>query len=139
MYTHHVMKIPLYLDQISAGFPSPAEDFIEKRLSLDELLVFRPTATFFIRVKGDSMKNAGIHSDDILVVDRSLESRDGSIVVAILNGEFLVKRLKKNKMSLWLFPENPNFSPLPIKETDDFEVWGVVTSVIHRFVFSLHE
>ncbi len=127
------MKIPLSGNKISAGFPSPAEDFIEKHLSLDELLVPHPAATFFIKVQGESMKNAGIQNGDILIVDRSIEPRSGHIVVAVLNDEFLVKRFKKIGTTVWLYPENQNFKPLQIHEGNNFEIWGVVSSCIHQF------
>lgn len=118
---------------VAAGFPSPADDFLERTLDLHELLIKHPVATFFVRVVGDSMKDARIQSGDILIVDRSLEPSDGKIVVAILNGEFTVKRLKRNgKGKLLLAPENEAYPVLTIPEGSDFQVWGVVTYVIHK-------
>lgn len=123
--------IPLFLTKVSAGFPSPADDFLEKKIDLNEHLVRHPAATFFVRVEGDSMKDAGILSDDILIVDRSLEVKDASVVVAVLNGEFTVKHVKKTGGKLFLVPANESCSPTEVTEEMDFTVWGVVTSVIH--------
>lgn len=122
---------PLALDSIAAGFPSPAEDYTDRELDLNEHLVRHPSATFFVRAAGDSMQQAGIHSGDILVVDRALEAGDGSVVVAVIHGELTVKRLRIRHDRLWLVPENPDFPPMEISEDMDFEVWGVVTHAIH--------
>ena len=103
--------LPLFQSAVAAGFPSPAEDYVEKKLDLNELMVPHPTATFFVKVEGSSMEDANIFSGDILVVDRSLEAKNGAIVVAILNGEFTVKRLIKEKNKVFLCPENNSFSP----------------------------
>ena len=119
--------LPLYLSRIKAGFPSPAEDYLDKKLDLNEHLIKHPASTFFVKVKGDSMIGAGINSGDILIVDRSLEPKDKRIVVACLNGDFTVKRISKNKDKLFLMAENPKYSPIEIKEGMDFEVWGVVS------------
>ncbi|MCL7489064.1 MAG: translesion error-prone DNA polymerase V autoproteolytic subunit [Desulfobulbaceae bacterium] len=124
---------PLFLSGVSAGFPSPAEDYIDRRLDLNELLIKNPAATFFVRVAGDSMTGAGIHHQDILVVDRSLDAASGSIVIAVYNGELTVKRLVRDKNSIRLVAENPAYPPLIIDEDNGCEVWGVVTSVIHQF------
>lgn len=126
------LALPLYLSPISAGFPSPAEDYIEKKLDLNEHLVRNPAATFFVRVDGDSMRDAGIGSGDILVVDRSQEVRHNAIVIAAVNGELTVKRLKKARSRLWLAPENPDFPALEIGPDTQFDVWGVVTYIIHK-------
>lgn len=123
---------PLFLSPVSAGFPSPAEDYIERSLNLHELVVKNPPATFFIRVSGQSMVNAGIHDGDILVVDRSAEATDNKIVLCVLNGEFLVKRLVKQGQTILLMPENEKFKPIEIREGMDFKVWGVVTWAVHR-------
>lgn len=125
------VELPLYLSKVKAGFPSPADDYIDKKLDLNEYLVAHPTATFFVKVKGDSMINAGIFSDDILIVDRSLEPRNNKIVVAILDGEFTVKRIKKTRNKLFLLSENESYSPIEILPDMDFEIWGVVKHVIH--------
>ncbi len=125
------LDLPLFVTGISAGFPSPADDYIDRKLDLNELLITHPAATFFVRVEGNSMINAGIHSGDILVVDRALEPNNNNIVLAILDGEFTVKRIKKLKNDLYLTPENPDFEPIKIDEETNFEVWGVVTYVVH--------
>lgn len=122
---------PLFLNSVQAGFPSPAEDYIERKLDLNEHLVAHPAATFFVRVEGDSMLGAGIHKGDILIVDRSLSAENGKIVIAFLNGEFTVKTLKKEGNDVWLVPENPKFPRLKVDPGSDFQVWGVVTYVIH--------
>jgi len=125
-------KLPLFIEPVFAGFPSPADDFIDKKLDLNEHLIKHPTATFFVRVAGDSMQKAGIHNGDILIVDRSLEPRDNSIVIALLDNEFTVKRIKKQKGNLYLVPENSRFKPTRVNEDMDFEIWGVVTHAIHK-------
>ena len=124
---------PLFSCGVSAGFPSPAEDYIDRTLDLNELLIQNPAATFFVRVAGDSMIGAGINHDDILIVDRSLAPVSGKIVIAVINGEMTVKKLIKNAHSCRLVAENPDYAPLEISEETPCEVWGVVTSVIHRF------
>jgi len=124
---------PLFSSGVSAGFPSPAEDYIEQRLDLNELLIQNPAATFFVRVNGDSMSGAGINNKDILIVDRSLEPVSGKIVIAIINGEFTVKRLFKNGDSCKLVAENPDYPPIEISEESACEIWGVVTSSINQF------
>ena len=126
------LEIPLFTTGISAGFPSPADDFIDKTLDLNEFLVAHPSATFFVRVEGTSMIEAGIHPGDILIVDRSLEPKSGSIVIALLNGEFTVKRFRRSKGKSYLFAENPSFTPIEITDGMHVEVWGVVTYVIHK-------
>jgi len=124
-------EIPLFLQMISAGFPSPADDYIDKCLDLNEYLIKHPSATFFVRVEGDSMINAGIHHGDILIVDRSLEAAHKSIIVAVINGELTVKRMHTINDTLYLLPENDNFETITVREEMDFQVWGVVTHVIH--------
>jgi DNA polymerase V len=131
-YTRHTaQKLPLFETTIAAGFPSPAEDSIDKKLDLNEFLIKHPAATFFVKVEGDSMIDAGIHSGDILIVDRALEARNDKIVIAVLNGELTVKRVRKRKDSLFLIAENPDFPAIEITPEMDFEIWGVVTNVIH--------
>lgn len=125
-------ELPLYAEGVSAGLPFHADDSVEKRLDLNELLVKHPTATFFVKVQGESMIGAGIFSGDILLVDRSIEPVDGAIVIAQLNGEFTVKRLKFSGGRPYLLAENPNYKPIQMKEGVEFVVWGVVTSVIHK-------
>jgi DNA polymerase V len=126
------LTCPTYTSTISAGFPSPADDYIEKNLDLNDMMVSHPAATFYVRVEGDSMKDAGIQSGDLLVVDRAVEAADGKIVVAILNGEFTVKRIRIRNSHVRLIPENPLYSPIDIDQESDFQVWGVVTYVIHK-------
>jgi DNA polymerase V len=122
---------PLFLASVSAGFPSPAEDYIEGRLDLNKHLIKHPAATFFVRVAGDSMTGAGIHPGDILVVDRSIEPRDANVVIAVLDGELTVKRISRREGRLYLVSDNSLYQPLEILAEMEFEVWGVVTSVIH--------
>lgn len=123
-------KFPFFEGGLAAGFPSPADDYLERPLDLHELLVEHPAATFFVRVQGDSMKGAGMHSGDILIVDRSLTPRDGKIVIALLNGEFTVKRLKIEGKRVYLIAENPHYPPTEVTEESEFQIWGVVTYVI---------
>jgi len=117
---------------VSAGYPSPADDYLDGSLDLNQHLIKHPTATFFVRVAGESMREAGIHSGDVLIVDRALIPGDGSVIIAIINGELTVKRLSKRHGKLMLMPENQQYPPLAITDTTAFEVWGVVTYVIHR-------
>lgn len=127
--THY--PIPLYTCPVSAGFPSPADEYLEGKLDLNQHLVPRPLATFFVRVSGNSMTDAGIHEGDLLIVDRSLEPRDGKVVIAVINGELLVKRLKYQGKQPYLYAEHPDYPPVAITEAMAFQVWGVVTNVIH--------
>ncbi len=120
----------LFEAKVSAGFPSPAADYEEDKLDLNRYLIKNPAATFFVRVTGDSMMGAGIYSGDLLVVDRSLEPRDKSVVIAVIDGELTVKRIRIGK-KITLEPENENYSVRQITEDTDFQVWGVVTNVIH--------
>lgn len=123
--------LPIFLGRLPAGFPSPADDYIEGKLDLNRHLIKHPAATFFVRVSGDSMIEAGIHTGDILVVDRSLEAVDGNVIVAALDGELTVKRLSKRGSVVRLLPANKDYQPIEISAQQMFEVWGVVTSVIH--------
>ena len=117
---------------ISAGFPSPADDFKEQRLSLDEELVKNKEATFYARVSGQSMIGAGLDDNDLLVIDRSLEPENNRIAVCFLDGEFTVKRLRVTKDEVWLQPENPNYPIINITEENNFLIWGIVTNVIKK-------
>ncbi len=123
---------PLFMVSVSAGLPAPAEDYIEGRLDLNRHLIKHPAATFFVRVAGDSMIDAGIHPGDILVVDRAREPQDGSVVIAVVDGELTVKRIKRRGAQILLVPDNPTYQSLEIRADMEFEVWGVVTSVIHH-------
>ena len=122
---------PMFTAMVPAGFPSPAADYEEGKLDLNEHLIRNPAATFFVRVTGDSMVRAGIHNGDMLVVDRSIEARDKNVVIAVINGELTVKRIRISKNKLTLEPENENYQSQEINEEMEFEVWGVVTNVIH--------
>lgn len=124
-------SIALYSSKVAAGFPSPGDDFIERYLDLNQQLIKHPAATFLVVASGDSMTGAGIASGDLLIVDRSLEAKNGKIVIAALNGELTVKRLSKTNNCLQLLPENPKFKPIDITETHELIIWGVVTHVIH--------
>lgn len=124
--------IPYVASTVHAGFPSPADDFFEGPLDLNKYLIHHPAATYYVRVKGESMVNAGINNADLLIVDRSLEPRDNKIVIAIVNGELTVKRLKKLKPTQFvLIAENPDFPPIEINADNNVSIWGVVTHVIH--------
>jgi len=123
---------PLFLSRVPAGFPSPAEDYVEGSLDLNEHLIAHREATFFVRVQGHSMTGAGIRDGDLLVVDRALEAADGDIVVAVVDGELTVKRLARRGGRVRLLPEHPGFEPIEFKDGQELVVWGVVTSVIHR-------
>lgn len=124
------VSLPLADQGISAGFPSPADDFLDLSIDLNKELVKHPYATFYGRVRGDSMINAGLSDGDLLIIDKSLEPQDGKIAVCFIDGEFTVKRIKLDKNSLWLMPENKKYSPLKVTEDNEFVIWGVVTSVI---------
>ena len=124
-------RMPLCTEQVAAGFPSPADNFLEGQLDLNKHLIRHPAATFFVRVTGDSMIGAGIHSGDMLIVDRSLEPVDKKVVIAVINGELTVKRLCRRKNRLVLMPENDAYEPIVVQEETEFEIWGVVTNVIH--------
>lgn len=126
------LKRPLFLTRIPAGFASPADDFVDKALDLNELCVQHPAATFFVRVEGDSMTGASISDGDILVVDRSVEPADGRVVIAALDGELTVKRVRLQDGRLLLAAENDTYPPIPVGEEQDLVIWGVVTHVIHR-------
>lgn len=128
------LEMPYFEGGVSAGFPSPAEDYIHAKLDLNELLVEHPSATYYVRVVGDSMLGAGIVSGDLLIVDRSLEVTNNCIVVAHIDGEFTVKRIKKTKTKMFLKAENENYKPIAITEDMDFELFGVVAHAIHHFV-----
>ena len=117
---------------ISAGFPSPADDFKEIRISLDKELVKNKEATFYARVDGDSMVGAGLEDGDLLVIDRSLNPENGKIAICLVDGEFTVKRIKKEKNKLYLMPENKKYKPIELKEENELIIWGVVEYVIKK-------
>jgi len=124
------IRLPLFVSQVSAGFPSPAEEAVDAGIDLNRLLIAHLAATFLVRAVGESMIEAGIFSGDLLVVDRSLTAIPGEIVVAYVDDQFLVKRLTKNRDGLYLVAENKQFTFKPIKVTAEVVIWGVVSSVI---------
>ena len=128
-----IFRLPLFLSPVRAGFPSPADDFIDLPLDLNEHLIQHPAATFCVRAQGDSMINAGIFPGSILIVDRSLEAHQNSIIVAVLDGDFTVKRYRKLADRIILVAENPKYRPIEIRPEQDFEVWGVVVHAIRTF------
>lgn len=128
------LNLPMFLMSVSAGFPSPADDYIESKLDLNNFLIKNPSATFFVRVAGDSMIDVGIHTGDILIVDRALTPKEGSIVIAVINGELTVKRLHFNQNKIFLYAENKNYLPIEITEEMNFEIWGIVSNVIHSVI-----
>ncbi|MBF6057787.1 translesion error-prone DNA polymerase V autoproteolytic subunit [Thiomicrorhabdus sp. HH1] len=127
------IRLPLYASKVIAGFPSPAEDYVEARLDLNEKLIRNQEATFLLKVQGDSMRDAGILDGDILVVDRSVAPADGKIVIAALDGDLTVKRLRIRDGKTWLLPENPDYPPIAIREESDMVIWGVVTASISQY------
>ena len=127
------ITVPLYASHISAGFPSPADDYIEAELDLNRLMVRNPPDTFMVRVKGDALSGAGILDGDVLVVDRSIGPRHGMIVVAVVNGEMCVRRLNRKHGGWVLDPENRDFQPLRIRPGQDLEIWGVMTGMVRKY------
>jgi len=125
------LAIPLFSGKVAAGFPSPADDYVEKTLDLNDLLIQKPAATFFVRAEGESMLGAGIHPNDILVVDRSIDPVVGKIVICALNGELTVKRLNSIGDEVVLGAENPAYADIIVAKDIDLVIWGVVTNVIH--------
>ena len=128
--TETKLDIPIANQGISAGFPSPAQDFMDLSIDLNKEFIKHPASTFFGRVKGNSMINAGIGNGDLLIVDKSLEATDGRIAVCFIDGEFTVKRLKVEKDCCWLLPENEAYQPIRVTAENDFIVWGIVVYVI---------
>ena len=126
------LSLDLYASSISAGFPSPAEDHLDIGLDLNEYLVKHPSSTFYIYVKGNSMINSGLYDGDLMIVDRSLQARSNSIVIAVVDGDFTVKRISKKGDDIFLMPDNKDYKPICINNTD-FLIWGVVTHTIHHF------
>jgi len=126
------LLIPYFDRGVSAGFPSPALDFMEEKIDLNKALSDNPLATFFIKVEGHSMIDAGINDKDVLVVDRSLLPENDKIAVCFLDGGFTVKRLKIDKDGLWLMPENSSYAPIKVSDENQFLIWGIVTYVIKK-------
>jgi DNA polymerase V len=128
------LSVPLVGAGVKAGFPSPAEEFEDRPLDFNELLVTNPAATFAVRAQGDSMAGAGVFDGDICVVDRSLKPTDRSIIVALVNGEFTMKRLRMKNGRVWLQAENPAYPDIPITDGMEFEIWGVVAKSVRMLV-----
>jgi len=128
------LKIPLLSDSISAGFPSPADDYTEENIDLNEHLISNPFSTFFLRVKGDSMINAGIKDKDLIIVDKSLIAKPGNIIIAMIDGEFTIKRLSIKNDELYLKAENHNYPDFRFKNHIDVQIWGVVIYSIHSYL-----
>lgn len=126
------VHIPLFESRVSAGFPSPADDYVERKLDLNEYLIHHKEATFFLRVQGNSMIGAGIHDGDLLIVDRSLDAAHNKVVVAVIDGDLTVKRLILKEKKIALAPENPRYPTINVTDEQSFQIWGVVTNVIHH-------
>lgn len=124
------LRLPFVINGISAGFPSPADDFLDINIDLNKHLIKNPSTTFYGRVKGHSLKDAGIHDGDLLIVDKSLEPVNGKIAVCFIDGEFTVKRIKIEKDIVWLIAENKDYSPIKVTKDNDFMIWGIVINVI---------
>lgn len=127
-------KLPLYISRVAAGFPSPADDYLESRLDLNDYLINNPAATFFVRVAGDSMTGSGIHDNDLLIVDRSLDLINHNIVIVSLNGELTVKRYIKKNEGVFLVPENEAYPEIKLTDEMSVEFWGVAVHVIHSLL-----
>ncbi len=126
------LLLPLFNNYVPAGFASPADDFMDRTLDLNEYIVRHPSATFFVKVSGDSMVKAGIHEGDLLVIDRSLKLTENKIILAVVDGECTVKRYRQVNGQPYLFPENDKYKPLRITQDMCFEVWGIVIHVLHK-------
>ena len=127
-------RIPLLNDSVSAGFPSPADDYTEENIDLNEHLISNPFSTFFLKVKGDSMINAGIKDKDLIIVDKSLIAKPGNIIIAMIDGEFTIKRLSIKNDELYLKAENHNYPDFRFKNHIDVQIWGVVIYSIHSYL-----
>ena len=127
-------SFPLFLCHVAAGFPSPADDYIEGPLDLNEHVIKHPSATYFVRASGDSMNGAGIFNGDLLIVDRSLEPIHGKVVIAEVDGQLTVKRLSKLKDHFSLQPENTSYPSIELQEGNEVVLWGVVTHVLHNLL-----
>jgi DNA polymerase V len=126
------LRLPLVSASVEAGFPSPADDHLERGIDLNEELIRNPAATFLVRVKGESMRDAGIHAGDVLIVDKSLNPTDRKIVVAMIDGNFTVKRFRKRGGQVFLEAENPEFPPIEVTEGQELSIFGVVSYIIHQ-------
>ncbi len=126
------LSLPLFACPVQAGFPSPADDFVEIELDLNEFLIKNPSSTFYAKVQGESMKGTRIYSGDILIVDRSIEPAHGDIAVCVVDGEFTAKFIEKRNNGVYLVPANDEFPAMRVSENTSFQVWGIVTHVIHN-------
>ena len=126
------INTPVFLDKVSAGFPSPATDYMENKLDLNEYLITHPAATFIVKASGSSMVNANIYSGDLLVVDRSITPKNNNIVIASIFGDLTVKKLKKKEKSFFLVSANEEYPSIEVKEEMECFIWGVVTYIIHE-------
>lgn len=124
------LELPFVANGISAGFPSPADDFLDINIDLNKHLIKNPSTTFYGRVRGDSMKDVGIHDGDLLIIDKSLEATNNKIAVCYIDGEFTVKRISIEKDCVWLIAENQDYKPIHVTKDNDFVIWGIVTNVI---------
>jgi DNA polymerase V len=128
-----ILELPVISSGISAGFPSPAMDFIDLSIDMNKHLIKHPSATFYGRVKGVSMKDAGIGDGDLLVIDKSIRPSNDKIAVCYIDGDFTVKRIKIENECIWLIPENETYKPIKVTSDNDFIIWGIVTHVIKAF------
>ena len=127
------LEVPVFSSGIEAGFPSPADDFIDLSIDLNKEFIKNPSSTFYGRVNGDSMKDLGIHNSDLLIIDKSLEPQDGKIAVCFIDGEFTVKTIKLEKDCCWLVPANDKYKPIQVTDDNEFIIWGIVIHVIKSF------
>lgn len=127
------LKLPFIANGISAGFPSPADDFLDINIDLNKYLIKNPTTTFYGRVSGNSMIDAGINDGDLLIIDKSLEPKNNKIAVCFIDGDFTVKRIQIEKDIIWLIAENKEYKPIKVTKDNDFVIWGIVTNVIKQF------
>lgn len=128
----HPIRLPYYSCTVQAGFPSPADDHLDNALDLNELLIKRPSATFIARASGSSLKGIGVFDGDYLIVDRSKQAVNGSLIIAVIDGECLVKIFCQDRDRIWLQAANPDYPDMQVDDTVSFQIWGVVTSVIHK-------
>lgn len=133
-FTNSGVRIPLFISRVQAGFPTHTDEYSEGKLDLNEYLLPHKETTFYVRVTGDSMRDAGVFPGDMLIVDRSLAPNYGNIIIALINGEMTVKRLERVRNAIFLCAENDNYPDIRVTEYDDFAIWGVVTNVIHSLM-----
>ncbi|OYX22955.1 MAG: peptidase S24 [Flavobacteriales bacterium 32-35-8] len=127
------LELPFVVNGISAGFPSPADDFLDINIDLNKHLIKNPSTTFYGKVKGNSMIDAGIHDGDLLIIDKSLEPKNNKIAICFIDGEFTVKRIKIEKDIIWLIAENKDYQPIKVTKDNEFLIWGIVINVIKYF------